>query len=259
MIRVKGCRLEPAIFAERREETAKSLSALVREGELDKELLPYEKFERLGAESLTDAELLSIIIRTGSGSRTPMQIGRDILSAGGTGESGLCNLYHLTLADLKRIPGIGAVKAVKLKCITELSRRMAEEKSRPRLNFSRSSRVADYYMESLRHRNREYVLMLSLNSRMNLISETILSVGTVNASLLSPREVYLEALKNNAVNIIVLHNHPGGDPEPSSVDYEVTERLDEAGRILQVRLADHLIIGDGSYFSFRDNGFLKGA
>ena len=233
-----------------------SLAALIREGALEEELLPYEKFERVGAETLTDAELLAVIIRTGSGSRTPMEIGCQILQATGTGESGLANLNHLSLSDLRQISGIGPVKAVKLKCIAELSRRMAAERARPTLKFSDAGSIAGYYMERLRHEERERVMLLSLSSRMCLIAESTISIGSVDRSILSTREVYQEAVRMGAVNIVVLHNHPGGDPSPSKEDYQSTEALMEAGKLMQIRLADHLIIGDNSYFSFRESGYL---
>lgn len=233
-----------------------SLASLIREGAVDEDLLPYEKFERVGAESLTDAELLAVIIRTGCGKRTPMEIGRSVLTAKGTGETGLANLNHLTLRDLKEIPGIGPVKAVKLKCIAELSRRMAAERTRPSLKFSDARSIAGYYMEQLRHEEREQVLLLSLTSRMCLIAESRISIGSVNRSILSSREVFREAVRMGAVNIVVLHNHPGGDPTPSKEDYQATDMLSEAGKLMQITLADHLIIGDGSYFSFRDSGYI---
>ena len=229
---------------------------MLREGSVEEDLLPYEKFRRTGAGSLTDAELLAVIIRTGSGEKTPMDIGRLILEKAGTGEKGLANLNHISLNDLQKISGIGPVKAVKLKCIAELSRRMAAERTRPTLKFTDAGRIAGYYMERLRHEEREQVMLLSLSSRMCLIAESTISVGSVDRSILSAREVYQEAIRMGAVNIVILHNHPGGDPSPSKEDYESTDALMEAGKLMQIRLTDHVIIGDNNYFSFRESGYI---
>ncbi|MCR5674407.1 MAG: DNA repair protein RadC [Lachnospiraceae bacterium] len=229
---------------------------LVREGTIGREDLPCEKFLRLGAGALTDAELLAVIIRTGAGGKTPMEIGRQVLSAAGAAERGIANLCHLSLGDLMKIPGIGQVRAVQLKCIAELSARIAEARSRPDMRFPEPDTVAACYMERLRHEDTERTVLLSLNSRMRLITESLISVGTVNRALITPREVFVEALKNGAVNIILLHNHPGGDPTPSGEDLTVTESIREAGELVNIKLADHLIIGDGCYFSFREQGIL---
>ncbi len=234
-----------------------SLAGMIREGEIEEELLPYEKFERLGPSALTDAELLAIIIRTGSGRYTPMQIGRLILESGGAKERGLANLYHLSTADLMKIPGIGRVKAIKLRCITELSKRISTEKIRPTLDFAKPRKVAAYYMEEMRHKDTEHLMLISLNSRLRLIASSEISSGTVNGTLASPREIYIRALSDGAVNIILLHNHPGGDPSPSRHDIESTDEICEAGRLLKIRLLDHLIIGDGCYYSFSEHGLMK--
>ena len=230
---------------------------MIREGEIEEELLPYEKFERLGAAALTDAELLAIIIRTGSGSYTPMQIGRLILENGCSKEKGLASLYHMTTGDLMKIPGIGRVKAVKLGCITELSKRLSASGLRPSLDLGKPEKVAAYYMEELRHRDREHLILLSLNARLKLIASREISSGTVNGTAASPREIFIQALSDGAVNIILLHNHPGGDPAPSRHDIEATEEISEAGRLLKIRLIDHLIIGDGCYYSFSEQGLIN--
>ncbi len=233
-----------------------SLARLLEEGAVSERELPYEKFERLGASALTDAELLAIIIRTGTSRLSPVRIGQMILNAGGTKEQGLSGLHHLSLEQLGAIPGIGRVKAIKLKCITELSLRIARERARPTLSFTEPAMVANYYMEQLRHEDRELVLVLSLNVRMCLIAESELSRGTVKSSLISPREVMLEALRHGAVNVMLLHNHPGGDPSPSRADREATMAVQKAADLMQIRLADHLIIGDGRYYSFCEQGEL---
>lgn len=212
--------------------------------------LPYEKFMQYGPQAMSEAELLAIIIRTGTKEKNSLQIGEEILSLRGEGILGLCNL---TLGELRNVDGIGEVKAVKLKCIAELSRRIWICHTREKLDFSRPATVAAYYMESLRHASKEQVVLLSLNSKCELVKETVLSIGTVNASLVSPRELFLQALEDHAVTVILLHNHPSGDPTPSKDDYELTKRLRKAGELLQIPLLDHIIIGDQCYTSFLES------
>lgn len=212
--------------------------------------LPYEKFMQYGPQVMSEAELLAIIIRTGTKEKNSLQIGEEILSLRGEGILGLCNL---TLGELQNVEGIGEVKAVKLKCIAELSRRIWICHTREKLDFSRPATVAAYYMESLRHATKEQAVLLSLNSKCELVKETVLSIGTVNASLVSPRELFLQALEDHAVMVILIHNHPSGDPTPSKDDYELTKRLRKAGELLQIPLLDHIIIGDQCYTSFLES------
>lgn len=219
--------------------------------------MPYEKFLSLGAGSLTEAELLAIIIRTGTRGNSPMELGKQVLSLPSVREKGLGGLYYVTLKELMGLNGIGEVKAVKIKCLAELSMRIAMAKAKEELQFFNPSSVADYYMEKLRHEKKEKVLLLLLDSRCALLEECLLSVGTVNMSPLSPREVFLTALRAEAVNIMLLHNHPGGDPSPSRQDIQITERIRKIGDMIDIPLLDHIIIGDSCYRSFREDGLLK--
>lgn len=228
----------------------------LQEAELDVEALPYERFERFGVRSLTDAELLAIIIRTGSGMHTPMEIGQKILSLDGGNRRGLNSLYHVTVEELMQIDGIGKVKAIKLKCIAELSRRMASDRAREELSFHNPRTVADYYMELLRHEEQERVILVALNQKLCKIDETILSIGTCNASLLEVRDVFLYAFSKKAVWLVLLHNHPGGNPSPSEADLEVTAKIKAAGEITGIRLVDHIIIGNKCYLSFKEKNLL---
>lgn len=214
--------------------------------------MPYEKFERFGAESLTEAELLAIILRTGTKDISALELGRRILDASG----GLSGLNHILTGDLTKIKGIGNVKAVKIRCIAELSRRMAKERARSGLLFDNPMSVAAYYMEELRHEKREKVLLALLDSKGQLLKEVILSTGTVNSSLVSTREVFIEVLKAEAVGFVVLHNHPSGNPAPSGYDTEITELLGQGAKLLNVNMLDHIIIGDNRYYSFLESGLL---
>lgn len=216
--------------------------------------MPYERFMSCGAESLTNAELLAIILRTGMKEKSALQLSREILGFYNSGATDLSALHQLSLEDLMSIPGIGEVKAVKILSLAEISRRLVRERAAERLIFSAPSAVADYYMEDLRHLETETAVLVMLDNRMGLLREETLSLGTVNCTLLSPREIFLRALRWGAVNIMLLHNHPSGDPSPSEMDMEITRRICRAGHLLGIRLIDHLIIGDLRYTSLREYG-----
>lgn len=218
--------------------------------------MPYEKFLNKGPGALTEAELLAIIIRTGTKEKSPMELGREVLGLSSVREEGLNGLHYVTVRELMEIKGIGKVKAVKIKCLAELSMRMAMSVAKKDLQFLNPESVAGYYMEKLRHEKKERVLLLFLDSKGCLIGEELISIGTVNTSLLSPREVFLMALKAEAVNIMLLHNHPSGDPAPSGHDIRITDEISEIGRIIDIPLIDHIIIGDNKYKSFKEAGLL---
>lgn len=218
--------------------------------------MPYERFLSCGAQSLTNAELLAIILRTGTREKSATALSREILGFFDPGACDLSALHRLTLENLRTISGIGEVKAVKILCLAEISRRLVRERTSARLVFDSPKAVADYYMEDLRHRETETAVLVLLDNRMGFLGEEILSFGSVNCTLLSPREIFLNALRWKAVNIMLLHNHPSGDPEPSDMDLEITQRVSKAGRMLGIHLIDHLIIGDLCYTSLREDGYL---
>ena len=218
--------------------------------------LPYEKFITYGSRSLTDSELLAILLRTGTRGLNVRELGEKVLSETARYGNGLLGLYHIPLNELCKIEGIGKVKAIQLKTIAEMSTRMAQAKAKGSLSFHHPSSVADYYMERFRHENVEYILLLLLDSGLHLIEEHILSKGTVNASLVSPREVFIHALQAQAAGIMLLHNHPGGDPSPSSNDLRITERILQIGMLTDIPLFDHIVIGDNKYFSFKERNLL---
>ncbi len=215
---------------------------------------PYEKCERLGVGSLADAELLAVLLRTGSHGENVLDLARRILYY--AGEDGILGLHHFTIERLKRIKGIGRVKAVQIVCISELAKRLAKAKACEMLQFTCPSSIAKYYMEDMRHERQEVMKLLMLNSKSRLIGESDISKGTVNASLITPRELFIEALQKNAVSIIVLHNHPSGDPTPSREDMLITERIRQAGGLIGIELLDHIVIGNNCYISFSEQGLL---
>lgn len=216
------------------------------------ETLPYERFLRFGPESLTEAELLAIIIRTGTKEKTALQLAEEVLKLARYPKEGLLGLHDLSLDELMSVKGIGEVKAIKLKCLAELSGRISMAKAKEGINFSTSAQVAAYFMECMRHRQTECVMVACLDSKGQLICERKLSEGTVRMSLISPREIFLAALECKAVNIILVHNHPSGNPAPSEADWELTLNVRTLGQQMDILLLDHIIIGDQNYFSFKE-------
>lgn len=216
---------------------------------------PYDRFLKAGPQALTDAELLAIIIRTGHKGADAMTLAREILEK--SGEYGITGLYHMSVEDLMQVKGIGEVKAVKIKCIAELSNRIAKSKRGQKIVFQSPKEVAAYYMEQMRHLEKEQCLCIFLDSSMGLLRERTISVGTVNASLISTREIFMEALAAKAVNLMVLHNHPSGCVSPSAEDVKMTDKLKEASVLMDIPLIDHLIIGDNNYYSFREHGVIQ--
>ncbi len=209
---------------------------------------PYEKFVRLGVSALSDYELLAIILRTGTKGKTALDTAKAIL-ADKKYSGGINSLYHMDIEELKAIPGIGRVKAIQLKCVCEISKRISRSVAERALNFNDPASIAGYYMEALRHEEQENVCCMMLNSKNVLIDELCIFKGTVNASLISPRELYINALARRAVSIVLVHNHPSGDPTPSEDDIYVTKRVYEAGKIIGISLLDHIVIGDNAYVS----------
>ena len=238
---------------EQREQTASE----ERKGilSLPPEERPYEKCLEQGCQALSDAELLAVIIRTGAGGDTSVDLARRVLDLGGR-QGNLAGLCGLSVQELTSVKGIGRVKAIQIQCIAELSRRMAKSRARDGLCFHDPASIADFYMEDLRHEEREQCRVMMLNTRSMLLAEKQLSVGTVNASLISAREIFLEALKCQAVYIILIHNHPSGDPHPSREDILLTKRVWEAGELIGISLLDHIIIGDRSYVSLREENLM---
>lgn len=217
---------------------------------------PYEKCEKYGAGSLTDVELLAAILRTGVKGKSAIELARSLLYED-IGANKKVHLQDWTREKLMEHPGIGRVKAIQILCICELSKRMAQQSAREELDFSRPDTIAEYYMEDMRHRKQEHMKLILLNGRSRMIGECELTKGTVNMSLISPRELFIEALQKNAVYIILLHNHPSGDPSPSTDDILTSRRVKEAGALLGIELLDHIIIGDNCYVSFSENNFFE--
>lgn len=224
--------------------------------ELCSEERPYEKCERFGAKHLTDIELLAVLLRSGARRESALQLARHILYPSLL-PGGILNIHNWSYEQLRKIRGIGKVKAIQILCLSELAKRLAKATAGCELDFRTPSSVAQYYMEDMRHQKRESMKLLLLNTKSRLIGESDISKGTVNASIVSPRELFVEALQKNAVYIILLHNHPSGDPSPSREDILVTQRIHDAGEMIGIELLDHIIIGDNRYVSLREEGVIQ--
>lgn len=215
---------------------------------------PYEKCEERGASSLSDCELLAVLLRTGTKGENVLDLAERILYH--IGENGILGIHKFSVEQLMQIKGVGKVKAIQIACISEIAKRLAKAEAKKTLCFSSPETIAQYYMEDLRHEKQEHMKMLMLNSKADLIGESDVSKGTVNASLITPRELFIEALQKNAVSIVIMHNHPSGDPTPSRDDMLTTKRISEAGNLIGIELLDHIIIGNNCYISFREQGIL---
>lgn len=216
---------------------------------------PYEKVRESGAQSLSDAELLAVILRSGSRNKSARSLAEQVLSL--ECPDGLPGLLHHSLEDYKSISGIGEVKAIQLSCIGELSKRIWRAAiSEDNGAFHSPAEIAGYYMEEMRHMEQENLRMMILNTKNVLIKELNISKGTVNASIATPRELFIEALRYRGIGIILVHNHPSGDATPSREDCQFTKRVVEAGNLMGIPLLDHVIIGDNSYVSLRERGIL---
>lgn len=219
---------------------------------------PYERCLRMGPEGLSDTELLSIIIRTGSRKSNSLKVAQEVLELSyGKRDGGILGLCRLTLPELKKIEGIGTVKGIQLLCIGELSKRISRCSAIARnTTFENPQSVVEYYMEEMRHLQQEHLYVMLLNTKGHLIRDLLISKGTVNASLASPREIFSQALRYQAVGIILVHNHPSGDPTPSREDCLLTRQVYEAGSLVEIQLLDHIVIGDNHYCSFKKEGML---
>ena len=230
-----------------------------KEKRLENALRPYDKCKKYGVAGLSDSELLAVILRTGSRNESVEELSERLLygTLNGVKLNGLNSLYGLSFEELKSHEGIGDVKAYQLMCICELSRRISKQKiAVDRMDFSNPEKIAAYYMEDMRHLTKEKVLLLMLDSKSQLIRDEIIGMGTVNSCCISVREIFIEALKCQAVSLILIHNHPSGDPSPSTEDYQITEKLIMASKFTDLKLLDHIIIGRKTWFSFQEHQFL---
>lgn len=215
---------------------------------------PREKLLNKGPENLSEAELLAIVLRTGDASsrQSALDHARLLLCRFGS----LRKLASATINEICEIKGIGSVKAAQLKAVFEIARRFGGTTLRKGTSYTSSAAVFDHFREKLADLNKEKFLVLMLDSKNRILREMEISVGSLTASIVHPREVFSPVLRESAASIILIHNHPSGDPRPSREDLDITERLRKAGELLGIRVLDHVIIGSEGYTSFADQGFM---
>ena len=217
---------------------------------------PYEKLEKYGPAMLSDAELIAIIIRTGSNSETSVALAQRLLMQGDE-DNVFSFLYDISLDELKEIKGIGRVKGIQIKAMMELAKRISSSgSSLKRITVKSPQDIADYMMPEMRYLKKEYFKAVLLNAKNDIIKVVDISIGSLTASIVHPREAFKEAVRNSSNGVIFVHNHPSGDPEPSSEDISITKRLVEAGKILGISVLDHIIIGHGRFASLKERGFI---
>ena len=213
---------------------------------------PQEKMLYAGAGGLSNSELLALIIRTGTGDKSAVRLADDVITyADHIGGLGLAEVRELTEID-----GIGEAKACSIVAAMELSKRLiADRQGAVKIRVRDSRQIAELLMEEMMYENREIFMTVMLNSKLQIESKTVISIGNIDSAPVHPREVFGPAVKRGAAAVVVAHNHPSGDPSPSSQDIEVTRRLIKASEILGIRLLDHVIVGNGCFTSMKSEGY----
>lgn len=213
---------------------------------------PRERLLKHGADNLSDAQLLAIILRTGSGEKGVLSLAMSLLEAFGD----MRNIDSASISELASLKGLGTAKIAQIKAAFELGKRLMSESSANKPVFSSGHSVYSYFSPRFKNLKKELFISLLLDTKNRLIREFRVSEGTLTNSLIHPREAFREAVKESAASVIFVHNHPSGDPSPSRDDMAVTERLKTAGEIIGIRMLDHIIIGDGKYVSLKEKGVL---
>ena len=238
-------------YLEDREENILTTESLMIR-DFPKDERPRERFIQSGPESLSNHELLALMLRTGTKEESVLQLANRLL----THFEGLRLLKDATLDEMTAIKGIGSAKAIQVLAAIELGRRVSNLNYDDRYVIRSPEDGAKYVMNDMRFLTQEHFVTLYLNTKNQVMNKKTVFIGSLNASIVHPREVYKEALRRSAASIICIHNHPSGDPSPSREDIEVTKRLNECGRILGIDLLDHLIIGENKFVSLKEKGYL---
>lgn len=213
---------------------------------------PRERLATNGAKSLTDAELLAIIIRSGSANNSALDIARNMLEKHGS----LTHLATCDFSEFKHFKGLGSAKAVTLAAVFEISKRVEAEPFSERTIIRSPEDVANFFISRLKTERREVFIVVMLNSSNQIIRYVNISEGSLNASVVHPREVFRLAIAETAASIILIHNHPSGNPEPSKEDISITRQLVETGKVIDIKVMDHLIIAGENYTSFTKRGLI---
>ena len=213
---------------------------------------PRERLSRLGPRALSDSELVALLLRTGGGGRDVETVARDLLARSG----GLAGVAREQSGALQGLSGMGPAKSASLVAACEMGRRIATRRLDPGARIHGPSDVHRHFFERLRDRPDERFYALLLDGRHRVMGEVLVSQGTLTASLVHPREVFREAIRRTAAALILVHNHPSGDPAPSSEDRRVTARLSQVGELVGIRVLDHVVVAERGYHSFQEAGDL---
>ena len=214
---------------------------------------PQEKMLYAGAGGLSNSELLALIIRTGTGNKSAVRLADEVISYANEkiGDLGMAEVRELTEID-----GIGEAKACSIVAAMELSKRLiSDRQGAVKVRIRDSQQVAELLMEEMMYEKREFFMTLNLNSKLQVESKSVISIGNLDSAPVHPREVFGPAVRRGAAAVVVAHNHPSGDPTPSRQDIEVTKRLLKASEILGIRLLDHVIVGNGCFTSMKSEGY----
>ncbi|PAV14134.1 DNA repair protein RadC [Methanosarcina spelaei] len=224
----------------------------VRIQDIPEEERPRERLIRNGPESLSNAELLGIILRTGSREENVVNLCSRILT-----EYSIKQLSLANISRLMQVHGVGKAKAAQIAAVFELARRLETFVEEPKRKVCSPKDVYTLMYPKMREQKKEKFITLCLDTKNQILREEVISVGSLNASIVHPREVFKSALMESSASVIMVHNHPSGDPSPSREDIMVTEKMVEGGKLLGIDVLDHIIIGEGRYVSLKDEGFVR--
>lgn len=205
---------------------------------------PYEKLEMYGEQALSNAELLAIIIKTGTKDNTSIELAQKVLNLNNSKENSLRFLQNVSIEELTNIKGIGKVKALQIKAIAELTKRMSMPINFKNIKIKMPQDVANILMEELKYEKKEIVKVIILNIKNIVLKIVNITVGSTNFAVLEPKDVLIEAIKMQAPKIILVHNHPSGNATPSKEDFEITKKIYQCAKLMGIELLDHIVIGE---------------
>mgnify|MGYP000948917689 FL=1 len=229
------------------------MAAMVRD--LPKEERPREKLLAAGAAALSNTELLAVLLRTGVREGSVLRVAEEVLTL--YREKGILAIAQMGARELSAIKGVGPAKAATILAAVELGRRLAMKEAARRTIVHGPADAAHYAMPRLRFESKEHFAVLLLSTKNHVLAMPVISVGTLSASIVHPREVFQAAISHAAASMILVHNHPSGDPTPSSEDIAVTRRMAEAGKVMDIPVLDHIILGDDKFISLKEKGMIQ--
>jgi DNA repair protein RadC len=220
--------------------------------DLPRQERPRERLQKFGPEALSAQELLALVIGRGIPKKSVMSIAQELLVRFGNVRA----ISHATIEELSQIKGIGLAKAAQIKASFELGRREELEPELKNFDIKDPESVVKAIRASIKDKAKEHFKLILLNPRNKIIGISTISIGTLNASLVHPREVFKDAITHSAASVVLAHNHPSGDPEPSEDDIKITKKLVDSGKILGIEVLDHIIIGKNNFCSFKERGLI---